>query len=364
MNDELKYQRNFSCTEAGEPTGSEGQKIRFIKFDSGLDNMTVFELTQAPQQASSNNTGPSSTARSILSSSSTSSYLSSIKIPKTMIKLWPSTPLSPIDQLTPKPGPHGQERPNPFELSVSTSPSTAAGGQTPTLTHSSYHHHLLNTSPSASSLIRSATSNLTPQSQVQGPLTPTSPGGNLALATTQLTLHAPDFNMRQPPPSKHHKSFSDNSSTPSSSSASSSSNSNSNGNGNGSPPNSGPSKGQIHVKLIQARGLNVRSVNARPYVVVQFEQNEFVSRDPTDEMDKEVKGIATNLSRNGSSNALSALAAIGSRALPDASKRAKISTGTPPSSSASSARSSMASPNTMFGRLSAHNPVWKHEVSL
>jgi hypothetical protein len=330
--------------------------------------MTVFELTQqAPQQfeASSNNTGPSSTTlRSTpgLPSSSTPSYLSSIKIPKTMIKLWPST-LSPIDQLTPKPGPHGQERPNPFELSVPSSPSSTAGGQTPTF----YHHHLLNTSPSTSSqLTRSATSNLTPQSLIQGPLTPTSPGGNLALPTTQLTLHAPDFNMRQPPPSKHHKSFSDNSSSPSSSSPSSSSNShsNGNGNGNGASPNSGPSKGQIHVKLIQARGLNVRSVNARPYVVVQFEQNEFVSRDPTDEMDKEVKGIATNLSRNGSSNALSALVAIGSRALPDASKRAKNSTGTPPSSSASSARSSMASPNTMFGRLSAHNPVWKHEVSL
>lgn len=272
--------------------------------------------------------------------------------------------LSPIDQLTPKPGPHGQERPNPFELSVPSSPSTA-GTQTPTLTHS-YHHHLLNTSPSTFSHPRSATSNLTPHSQVQGPpLTPTSPGGNLALPTTQLTLHAPDFNMRQPPPSKHNKSITDNSSTPSSSSASSSSNSNSNPlNGNGSPPVTGPSKGQIHVKLIQARGLNVRSVNARPYVVVQFEQNEFVSRDPTDEMDKEVKGIATNLSRNGSSNAISALAAIGSRTLPDPSKRAKNSTGTSPSSTASLAKSNEASPNTIFGRLSAHNPVWKHEVSL
>ena len=62
--------------------------------------------------------------------------------------------------------------------------------------------------------------------------------------------------------------------------------------------NSGPSRGQIHVKLISARGLNVRSVKARPYVVVQFEQNEFVSRDPTEETDKEIKGVATNLSRN------------------------------------------------------------------
>ncbi|KIM90639.1 hypothetical protein PILCRDRAFT_29795, partial [Piloderma croceum F 1598] len=121
----------------------------------------------------------------------------------------------------------------------------------------------------------------------------------------------------------------------------------------------GPSKGQIHVKLIQARGLNVRSINARPYVVVQFEQNEFVSREPTDETDKEVKGTPTNLSRNGSSSALSALSAIGSRAMPDASKFVR-SGGSSPSSSGVS---SLAALNNLFGRLSAHNPVWKHEVS-
>ncbi|KAI1795132.1 serine/threonine protein kinase [Ganoderma leucocontextum] len=117
---------------------------------------------------------------------------------------------------------------------------------------------------------------------------------------------------------------------------------------------SGPSKGQIHVKLIQARGVNVRSSSSRPYLVVQFEQNEFVSRDPTDETDKEVKGIATNLS------VLSALGAINSKA---SSKQgsARSSALPTPSSSFGSGKSQL---QGVFGsRISAHNPVWKHEVS-
>ncbi|KAF8076149.1 kinase-like domain-containing protein [Lyophyllum atratum] len=126
------------------------------------------------------------------------------------------------------------------------------------------------------------------------------------------------------------------------------------------------SKGQIHVKLIQARGLNVRSSSARPYVVVQFEKNEFVSRDPTAETDKEVKGTATNLSRNSSSNAINALGAIGNKAAAlDASRKERNGSGGNPSpaSSVSSGRSIAGISNGLFGRLSAHNPVWKHEVS-
>ncbi|PFH52697.1 hypothetical protein AMATHDRAFT_139750 [Amanita thiersii Skay4041] len=131
-----------------------------------------------------------------------------------------------------------------------------------------------------------------------------------------------------------------------------------------STPQTSASKGQIHVKLIQARGLNVRSIYARPYVVVQFEQNEFVSRDPTDESDKEVKGVATTLSRNSSSNAIAALGAIGSKAAThDESKRSK-SSNTSPASSLSSSKSITSGPaNGLFGKISPHNPVWKHEVS-
>ncbi|KII95796.1 hypothetical protein PLICRDRAFT_98198 [Plicaturopsis crispa FD-325 SS-3] len=169
--------------------------------------------------------------------------------------------------------------------------------------------------------------------------------------------------MRQPPTAKHRAALPNKSSTPSSSSTSSTQSQTS---------TAGPSKGQIHVKLIQARGLSVRSIHARPYVVVQFEQNEFVGRDPIEETEKEAKGTATTLASNGSSNAISALGAIGSKA--DAAKRGKGSSGNTPSSSVSSGKSVLASaastaaaaaskPSTLFGGVSAHNPVWKHEVS-
>ncbi|KAF8901721.1 kinase-like domain-containing protein [Gymnopilus junonius] len=153
--------------------------------------------------------------------------------------------------------------------------------------------------------------------------------------------------MHQPPPPKHHQH----------------------------PPHTPTSKGQIHVKLIQARALNVPSIHARPYVVVQFEQNEFVSRDPIPESDKEVKGTPVVLSRQTSSNAISALGAIGSKAAALDAKR-KNSKGEPSPSSSLVAAASKAlslssrppppSPSIstgLFGRLSPHNPVWKHEVS-
>ncbi|KIM45830.1 hypothetical protein M413DRAFT_16670 [Hebeloma cylindrosporum] len=141
-------------------------------------------------------------------------------------------------------------------------------------------------------------------------------------------------------------------------------------NSSSTTPHSATSKGQIHIKLIQARGLNVRSIHARPYVVVQFEQNEFVSRDPISELDKEVKGTPT-LSRQSSSNAISALGKAASAL--EAAKR-KNSKGSRDSSPASSVAAAVAkalhpppppsSNNSLWGgRLSAHNPVWKHEVS-
>jgi hypothetical protein len=112
------------------------------------------------------------------------------------------------------------------------------------------------------------------------------------------------------------------------------------------------SKGLIHVKLIQARALHVRSSSARPYVVVQFEQNEFISRHPTNEADKEVKGIP--------SSAMSALSAIAAKAAATAEARRR---GSKASSSVPSA-STLSNGNGLFGQISAHNPVWKQEVSL
>ncbi|KAG6855070.1 hypothetical protein C0991_005999 [Blastosporella zonata] len=245
-----------------------------------------------------------------------------------------------MDQLTPK----ATER-NPFDLlrrpSAGVAGAGAGTGQAWPTTPTSSCHPLLNahlTSPQAS-----ANADITPLG------TPTL-GFPAAPPTTQLSLHAPDFNMQQPPaPRRPLKS------TPASPI---------------NPPTSTPqvtsSKGQIHVKLIQARGLNVRASSARPYVVVQFEKNEFVSRDPTTETDKEVKGTATDVSRNSSSNAISALGAIGNKvAALDASRRERngSNTSTTSSASSSSTKSAAGISNGVFGRLSAHNPVWKHEVS-
>ncbi|KAI0921773.1 hypothetical protein AcW2_006648 [Taiwanofungus camphoratus] len=318
-----------------------------------------------------------------------------------MLKLWPSSPAD----LTPKAGPDGKERQNPFDvppehlshhlLQHSQQPPqqhlhTHHQHPPPSSSVPSYRHQLLSTphhllSPSISAPTtgpQGARSQDAPEPSspfthpLPGPLTPTGSALPAAPPTTSLSLHAPIFNMQQPPPPKQSPAPNP-SSTPSTASAepSPTPSTRSSGSVTATPfvqvsaangtPSSGPSKGQIHVKLIQARGLNVRSPSARPYVVVQFEQNEFVSRDPTDETDKEVKGFATNLSRNSSSTALSALGAISTKASASRGGSARNSGAATPSSSTSSARSATgALANGLFGsRLSAHNPVWKHEVS-
>ena len=137
------------------------------------------------------------------------------------------------------------------------------------------------------------------------------------------------------------------------------------------------SKGQIHVRLYQARGLNVRSSDACPYVVVQFEQNEFVSRGPTDEDQKSATPLRSDTSSSRSMAALLAIInTVSTTGGPDAaasvedaggsSSKPSSRPGSRERSANSSAESSKSEPgprtNTMFG--SAHNPVWKHEVTL
>lgn len=282
--------------------------------------------------------------------------------PIPMIKLWPSV----LEQLTPRVSADGRERLNPFDVPGASNATSSPGSSTPSLlsppqatTSGSVHHHLLATTPAAFPI----QADVTPP----GPLTPQSGSFVARIPTTQISLHAPDFSMRNIKKSPQSSDSMENkSSTPSSSSTSpkaSSSTTVNTAHAAQPPAPSATSKGQIHVKLISARGLNVSSIHARPYVVVQFEQNEFVSRDPTEETDKEVKGTATALSRTSSSNALTALNAIGVSRPPG-----KSSTNTSPSSSlpSSSKVPSPIHPSTqgLFGRMSAHNPVWKHEVSL
>lgn len=51
-------------------------------------------------------------------------------------------------------------------------------------------------------------------------------------------------------------------------------------------------RGKLSVKLISARHLSAPSSATRPYVVVTFDQNEFVSREPIHEEGEEVTGVA------------------------------------------------------------------------
>ncbi|KAG8218416.1 Pkinase-domain-containing protein [Butyriboletus roseoflavus] len=296
------------------------------------------------------------------SSSLPRSSLPFLPLSKAMIKLWPSM----LEQLTPRVSADGRERPNPFDVLETGSRTPplplpqASNSQTRTssCTSGAVHHHLLATTPA----VIPVQADVTPP----GPITSQSGPFVARIPTTQISLHAPDFSMRNSKkPPQPSDSMENKSSTPSSSSTSARTSSSTTVGAvhTAQPPApSATSKGQIHVKLISARGLNVSSIHARPYVVVQFEQNEFVSRDPTEETDKEVKGTATALSRTSSSNALTALSAIGVSRPPG-----KSSTNTSPSSSFSSSSKvqSPIPPSTqgLFGRLSAHNPVWKHEVS-
>jgi hypothetical protein len=207
-----------------------------------------------------------------------------------------------------------------------------------------------------------------------GPLSPTMNLTTTALPTT-LTLHAPDFDMQHLPPvsrSPHSRTPPISTSPDSYILASSPSSRPHHAQSAPTPTSSSSSKGQIHVKLISARGLNTSSISSRPYAVVVFENNEFVSRDPTDEDDKEVRGIATNLSRTSSAIAINALGAVGSKATAqDAASRTRRQSPVS-SSSTNSTKSSLSVPDTSgtrtpsnrLGRRSAHNPVWKHEVSL
>ena len=226
-----------------------------------------------------------------------------------MLKFW-----VPSGETTPRPGLSDGEKPNPFD-SPTGLPSADCDNvpTTPTLLFT----------PNAQQVTKT---------QISFPTT---------------TFHAPIFNIMEPPKPK--------SKPPPAQSPP-------------KPQTSGPSKGQIHVKLIQARGLNVPSLHARPYVVVQFEQNEFVSRDPTDEADKEVKGVPTTLSRNSSSTALATLNAIGNRGSTDKRNGSITPNGRVPNSQLPPYTKSLlpSKTNGVLGSIyrSAHNPVWKHEVSL
>ncbi|KAH9077277.1 Pkinase-domain-containing protein, partial [Lactarius deliciosus] len=197
------------------------------------------------------------------------------------------------------------------------------------------------------------------------PLSPpsvTSMNSTTTAHPSALTLHAPDFTMQTPPVDRSSRSRS-----PSPPTLLSSPSRLLQSQPSQTPASFRISKGQIHVKLVSARGLNVPSLDSRPYVVVVFENNEFVGRDPTDEGDEEVKGIATNLSHT-SSIAISTLGAIGSKAVAqEAALRTRRQSPVSSSSTSSLSVPAVSGPRTpltgLLRRVSTQDPVWMHEVS-
>lgn len=146
-------------------------------------------------------------------------------------------------------------------------------------------------------------------------------------------------------------------------------------------------KGKLSVKLISARHLSTPSSVSRPYVVVTFDQNEFVSREPIHEEGEEVTGVAVpkedsvtkaispdvgaavvvaalqsatmNLNGNGTSGLGRALHWNGGD-----TAHAAAPEPTAFDSALSSSAMEETPPSPPTESLSAYNPTWKHEVFL
>lgn len=153
----------------------------------------------------------------------------------------------------------------------------------------------------------------------------------------------------------------------------------------GSPPGGHP-KGHLTVKLVQARGLAIApsASEARPYVVVTFENNEFVSREPIESHEPSSKGVAVytpsapptpssgilglgSLSKAFDLAARSRAAASGKTklTLPGSSSSASLTKGAaagdkPPTTPKASADEK----KEWIGKPPPSDPVWKHEVTL
>lgn len=170
-----------------------------------------------------------------------------------------STLGGPADQATPR----ASNQPNPFESAQPTSPAPGLAKAASALS--------LSGSPAGGSGFR------TPTAGGFGPIgTPgaAQPTTGVTIGDTLDGVGGLGFGLREPP--KMLKAMHSGTGTPR--------------DGTSTPDvdqaisPSGPSiRGTLNVKLIQARGLNVTTgadFEPQPYVVMQFEQNEFVSRTP------------------------------------------------------------------------------------
>ncbi|KAG8863741.1 hypothetical protein FRB96_007578 [Tulasnella sp. 330] len=221
--------------------------------------------------------------------------------------------------------------------------SPSSGARTPTTPGGSHHHHhLLNLSHHQSHDLPRASSSLAVST----------------LPTTQISLNPPEFMMKPPPLSRNatakalptQATLAVNAASDSVEDTATAVEEVQDAN------NRGQSRGQIHIKVIQARGLRVASSSSKPYVVVQFENNEFISRDPISDKEKEVRGVPQPLSRNNSSNALSSLGILKAS---DAAARGRQNSGPH-----LGVGGNLITGHLPFGAvIQPNNPVWKHEVT-
>lgn len=118
-----------------------------------------------------------------------------------------------------------------------------------------------------------------------------------------------------------------------------------------------PPKGLLSVKIISAKALACSSSHSRPYVVAQFDNNEFVSREPIAEDEDESKGVVQNGSRNGGGGSHAHSRSIDIAIYNQSRAKSDSIIGTdgkgPPESNG----------NGVFC-LSGQNPIWKQEVDL
>ncbi|KAL1405855.1 Serine/threonine-protein kinase [Vanrija albida] len=256
----------------------------------------------------------------------------------------------PADQATPR----ASNQPNPFDAPPPQDPGLTSGSPAPTLSKAT-----------------SALSLYGPGSPAGGPngiRTPTSHGfgpigtPGAAQPTTAVTVgdtldgvSGMGFGLHEPPkllkttPGGARTPQGDGSSTPVNESADAQV-------GGGS---SGSIRGTLNVKLIQARGLNVQpNTDAQPYVVMQFEQNEFVSRTPhavsTPAAVPFTQSQPQPLGRTASAGGLGSI----TRAFADAMGRKR-----PEPSGAQTPKAEETQQPSWLGRPGPGDPIWKEEVT-
>ncbi|GAA5863291.1 hypothetical protein JCM3774_000844 [Rhodotorula dairenensis] len=172
------------------------------------------------------------------------------------------------DQTTPK----ATDQRNPFDL-LGANASSAASSRKASIASASTPTATTPGAPGARTPVRPSLSHAASSTRSLGsnagsePATPgVTPGGSSrAQPTTAISRTEPDFSFTTQP-SSHQRSA--------------------------RPTNQSAPRGKLVVKLIEARNLSAPSRASRPYVVVTFDQNEFVSREPIDDLAGDAVGVA------------------------------------------------------------------------